>query len=306
VLVENVPISFVPENRYALADIEKKAGLKPGSIAKARYIKPESRRRQGQRTAHTVSTFKTKEDANQAIKFGLSVESKKVYGRNLIQEPTRCLKCHLLEGTHIAAECPQEQDICGSCGGPHRTSACSITDPNEYHCKNCDVKGHAAWSRDCPTFKKKWETHRARNKDAKYRFYLTEDPLTWEALPAVNQDRNSSNSEAETRQEPPSQPQQRYPPPRDRTADWHTVTRRREAPMRREHQNANRIPLGGQSRITDTWYLARQHPSQRPHHARNTEDHFIRPSTPSQWSQSPYGSPHDQYNPSSWDQDHNN
>jgi hypothetical protein len=35
VLVENVPISFIPENQYALADIKKKVGLKPGSIAKA-------------------------------------------------------------------------------------------------------------------------------------------------------------------------------------------------------------------------------------------------------------------------------
>ncbi|KAG2072175.1 hypothetical protein BDR04DRAFT_1153693 [Suillus decipiens] len=33
--------------------------------------------------------FKTKEDANKAIKFGLLVESKKVYGGKLIPEPTR-------------------------------------------------------------------------------------------------------------------------------------------------------------------------------------------------------------------------
>jgi hypothetical protein len=84
VLIENVPTLFVPDNKYTLAEIEKKAGLKTGAIAKARYIKPESRRQPGQRTAHAILTFSTKEDANQAIKFGLSIESKKVYGRKLI------------------------------------------------------------------------------------------------------------------------------------------------------------------------------------------------------------------------------
>jgi hypothetical protein len=43
VLVENIPTLFVPDNKYALAEIEKKAGLKTGVIAKACYIKPESR-----------------------------------------------------------------------------------------------------------------------------------------------------------------------------------------------------------------------------------------------------------------------
>ncbi|KAG1855012.1 hypothetical protein F4604DRAFT_1590880, partial [Suillus subluteus] len=47
---------------------------------------------------------------------------------------------------------PQEQDTCGTCSGPHRTATCAVTDQNHYRCKNCNVEGHAAWSRDCPTF----------------------------------------------------------------------------------------------------------------------------------------------------------
>ncbi|KAG1851878.1 hypothetical protein DFJ58DRAFT_746220 [Suillus subalutaceus] len=48
VLIENVPISFVPDNHAAIDDVEKKAGLKPKSICKARYIKPLARRNPGQ------------------------------------------------------------------------------------------------------------------------------------------------------------------------------------------------------------------------------------------------------------------
>ncbi|KAG2127209.1 hypothetical protein DEU56DRAFT_720344, partial [Suillus clintonianus] len=137
------------------------------------------RRNPGQRTAHVIFTFSTKEGANQAIRFGLSVEGKKVYGRKLIQEPTRCLKCHSFDGGHVAANCPQEQDSCGTCNEQHRTAECATTDQEHFKCRNCNEAGHAAWSRDCPTFIKRLEHHMNRNNDAKYRFYLTEDPLTW-------------------------------------------------------------------------------------------------------------------------------
>ncbi|KAG1886670.1 hypothetical protein F4604DRAFT_1518753, partial [Suillus subluteus] len=117
---------------------------------------------------------------NQAIRFGLTVEGKKVYARKLLPEPTRCLKCHVFDGGHIAAECNQVDDACGTCGAQHRTSACKVEDPGLYHCINCDTKGHASWSRDCPVFIRKWEVHKARNGDANYRYFPTEDPNTWE------------------------------------------------------------------------------------------------------------------------------
>ncbi|KAG1796595.1 uncharacterized protein BJ212DRAFT_1290274, partial [Suillus subaureus] len=43
ILIENIPVAFVPENHTALSDVEKKSGLKPKSILKARYIKPIAR-----------------------------------------------------------------------------------------------------------------------------------------------------------------------------------------------------------------------------------------------------------------------
>jgi hypothetical protein len=140
ILIENVPMMFLPSNMAEIADIEKKAGLTPHTISKARYIKPAARRAPGQRTAHTIFTFNSKEGANQAIKFRLVVAGKKVYRRKLIPEPSRCLKCHVFDGAHIAAECPQENETCGTCGEQHRTSECSIQDPNLFYCKNCDIK----------------------------------------------------------------------------------------------------------------------------------------------------------------------
>ncbi|KAG2108630.1 uncharacterized protein F5147DRAFT_635631 [Suillus discolor] len=220
VLVENIPIAFSPENNAALAEVETKAGLKSKSIHRARYIKPMARRNPDQRTAHAIFTFGSKESTNQAIKFGLSVEGKKVYGRKLISEPTRCLKCHSFDGSHVAANCPQDNDSCGTCCGAHRTSTCSVTDQNQYCCKNCEEEGHAAWSRNCPTFTSKWENHKKRNEDAKYRFYLTEDPLTWETL--TNQGlSNDREPEQLTRQQ--AAPQQHHPPPNAPTWEWRTV-----------------------------------------------------------------------------------
>ncbi|KIK37781.1 hypothetical protein CY34DRAFT_92152, partial [Suillus luteus UH-Slu-Lm8-n1] len=67
VLMENAPVSFIPYNPAAVADIEKKAGLPPRSIIKTRYIKPIARHNVNQRTAHVAVTFATKEGANQAI-----------------------------------------------------------------------------------------------------------------------------------------------------------------------------------------------------------------------------------------------
>ncbi|KAG1888691.1 hypothetical protein F4604DRAFT_1519551, partial [Suillus subluteus] len=137
------------------------------------------RRNPNQRTAHVILTFKSRESANHGIKFGLSIASKKVYGRKLLPEPSRCLKCHLYDGSHMATECPNESDSCGTCSNNHCMTTCSTMDQNCYYCVNCKSKGHAAWSQECPTFLGKWEAHKKRNNESIYRYYPTEDPLTW-------------------------------------------------------------------------------------------------------------------------------
>ncbi|KAG1858092.1 hypothetical protein F4604DRAFT_1589732 [Suillus subluteus] len=118
--------------------------------------------------AHIILTFNTKESANQAIQFSLMITGKKVFARKLITEPSRCLKCHSFEGTHMAAECQQEFDTCGTCTRLHRTAACTITDQNNFFCVNCNVQGHTAWDRDYPMFIQKWNTHKNQNTQSKY------------------------------------------------------------------------------------------------------------------------------------------
>ncbi|KAG1812203.1 uncharacterized protein BJ212DRAFT_1247207, partial [Suillus subaureus] len=145
VLMENIPISFVPESTAAIDDIKKKAAFTPKTILKAKYIKPIVRCNLNQRTAHIILTFNSRESANHTIKFGLSVASKRVYGQKLLPEPSRCLKCHSFDGSHMATDCPKDADICGTCGEQHRTATCKVDDPNNYHCANCEIKGHAAW-----------------------------------------------------------------------------------------------------------------------------------------------------------------
>jgi len=180
VLVEYIPISFTPDDKAMLTDIEKKAGITPSSIIKARYVKPIQHRHPTQRTAHIILTFNSKESANQTIKYGLSITGKKVYGRKLIPEPSRCLKCHSFDGAHVAANCPDEVDTCGTCGDAHRTAECTITDQELFFCSNCNSHGHGAWDRECPTFKQKQKVYMSRSEDSKYCFFPTEDPLTWE------------------------------------------------------------------------------------------------------------------------------
>jgi hypothetical protein len=291
VLMENVPITFIPDNPAAIADIEKKAGLNPKSISKAKFIKPAARRHPNQRTAHVVITFASKEHANQAIKFGLAIAGKKVYGRKLLPEPSRCLKCHAFDGGHMAADCPQEQDTCGSCGEAHRTSECPIDNPEDYACANCKTKGHAAWSRQCPIFVQKWDNFKRRNDEAKYIYYPTEDPLTWESVANHIEERTDSHPPPPTDQF--SQQNQRYPPPARNRQEWNTVNRSRQPPANRNPANANNIPLGpkAQHRLPESWF-----------NSETTHQHH--PSTPPHWSPSPPPAPYNSDSlagPSGWD-----
>ncbi|KAG2070545.1 hypothetical protein BDR04DRAFT_1018553 [Suillus decipiens] len=144
ILMENVPISFIPESTAAIDNIEKKAAFTPKTILKAKYIKPIARCNPNQRTAHIILTFNSRESMNHAIKFRLLVASKRVYGCKLLPEPSRCLKCHSFNGNHMATDCPKDTDICGMCGEQHCTAMCKVDDPNNYHCTNCKIKGHAA------------------------------------------------------------------------------------------------------------------------------------------------------------------
>ncbi|KAJ7110865.1 hypothetical protein C8R44DRAFT_559745, partial [Mycena epipterygia] len=67
VVVEFVPISFDPTLSRALETMEDANGIRRGELTQAWYIKPLERRHKGQRSAHTIFGFASRESANHAI-----------------------------------------------------------------------------------------------------------------------------------------------------------------------------------------------------------------------------------------------
>jgi len=260
IIVENVPVAYNPESPNINADIEKKGGLKQGAIVKAKWIKPIARRIPNQRTAHAIISLKSKESANQILRFGLSIEGKKVYGRKLLTEPTRCLKCHSFDGSHVAAECPQEHDVCGTCGAQHHTSTCKVDDPAFYHCINCNSQSHATWSRDCPTFAAKYENYKKRSDDSKYRFFPMDDPLTWET---TLDDSMQSNEQLSSEVRPQPSNTDHGQPPRQERGQRYNQGRRNDAKTQQRNNNPNHIPIGTQSRIPIDWLMKNLPPSNK-------------------------------------------
>ena len=95
------------------------------------------------------------------------------------------MKCQFF-GEHKAAQCMLLQDVCGRCGGQHRTSTCVEKDRNMMACSNCRAanngqqKGHGAADRRCPIFLVHVDRLNKTRKENSYRFYCTTDPATWE------------------------------------------------------------------------------------------------------------------------------
>jgi hypothetical protein len=295
VLVEYVPLSFAPEDKATLTDIEKKAGITPSSIIKARYVKPIQRRLPTQRTAHIILTLNSKTSANQIIKHGLSIAGKKVYGRKLTPEPTRCLKCQSFEGAHVAVNCPKEVDTCGTCGATHRTAECTVTERELYFCSNCNTHGHGAWDRECPTFKQKQNAYASRNEESKYRFFPTEDPLTWETT--VEQEQEHSSTHPWHSHQPPQFKHSSQPSSRPLASIPHLSNEEGFAPRENAHRrapqkerNPNLVPLGRQARV-DQWFTPSQTPRTQPSPANTGSEHWAQYNTEDI----------DVNNPSGWD-----
>ncbi|KAJ6596044.1 hypothetical protein B0H10DRAFT_1828590 [Mycena sp. CBHHK59/15] len=184
VIVEFVPVTFDPKLGRAFESIEDANGLERGVLMQARFIKPLARRSPGQRSAHTIFGFKNAAAANHVIRHSLFIDGKRVPVRKLISEPIRCLKCQVVGTNHNAASCPASQDVCARCGEAHRTDTCQVNDTG-CACANCMVakhphRGHGAADRNCPVFADKLQFALERNPDARYKYFPTDDPESWE------------------------------------------------------------------------------------------------------------------------------
>ena len=176
-IAERVPLSFRLDDEATLREVERAHGLKDGAITQATWIKPPDRRSPGQRTAYVALTIAGVDQANAALK-GLTLAGRQVLVRRDLKEPQRCSKCQRYDG-HFARDCKAEHDTCANCAGAHPTSQCTSKEPHALRCANCKEDGHAAWDRDCPTLRAKVRAQFARQPDAGFRFFVTNNPETW-------------------------------------------------------------------------------------------------------------------------------
>ncbi|KAG1787223.1 uncharacterized protein HD556DRAFT_1247151, partial [Suillus plorans] len=130
VIAEYVPISFNLESSSDLREIEERSNLSPGTIVKAKWLKPVARRNPGRRTAFCVIACASRKSANEVIRLGITIEGRKSAARKLLPEPTRCLKCQQLSSSHIAFNCPNKEDTCGTCADTPSTPNAATTNPN--------------------------------------------------------------------------------------------------------------------------------------------------------------------------------
>ncbi|KAI9057811.1 hypothetical protein FKP32DRAFT_1660658 [Trametes sanguinea] len=176
-VAERVPVVFDPADQAGLRGIEERHGLQAGAIVRADWIKPVSRRRPGQTTAHLMLTVMGVEQANRALR-GLALGGRQVLVRRDVEEPKRCARCQSYDG-HFARDCTVDRDICATCAGSHPTAECVERDPHRFRCINCREDGHAAWDHNCPTLRSRVRAHVARKADAGFRFFVTSNPETW-------------------------------------------------------------------------------------------------------------------------------
>ena len=195
-LVEFVPLTFDPNLLSAVEGVERNSGLPPRSLLFAKFIKQKERRHSGQTLGHAIFGFSTREAANHAIVHGLYVEGKRVLARKLLPDPRRCTKCQVVGALHLAAACKSERDVCGRCSENHWTSKCPVTDPKLLKCNNCRNKEtwpHTTADRRCPTFVAAVQKLHARTPGSQYRYFVTNDPATWELVPSKERNDLYSN-----------------------------------------------------------------------------------------------------------------
>ena len=173
-IAPRVPITFEPENKEHLREIEVVNSLDEHLIRKARWIKPTARRRVGQTHAYAILTVTSAEDANILIRDGLIMFGARVRPTKQKAEPIQCMKCR--RWGHFAGECQASEDTCGTCAGQHRTNVCHKRDFPR--CVTCETTDHASWDRNCPEFIRRCYLVDERNPENSMQYFPTEQDWT--------------------------------------------------------------------------------------------------------------------------------
>ena len=220
IIAEYVPVGTKTDDPQVLRTIESTNSLPAGAICSMRWIKPIERRTPNQQHAHAIIDFFCPTDANAAIRHPFTIQNKKTPTRRLLPEPTRCLKCQSFENGHFAKNCRYSHDVCGTCAGNHRTSACTVSRQEDRYCTNCKTQGHAAWDRECPTFQELMKRYHSKLPDVNYRFFpIADDHSSWELEDGENEPHPNNSRPARTRPTP-------QPHPMFRNEEQHNPARR--------------------------------------------------------------------------------
>jgi hypothetical protein len=179
VLLRRVPIIFEPSNEAHLCEVEEANGLIKFLIIKARWIKPEGRRRKGQTHAHATAIITSANMVNNIIKGGLEICEAKLRPEKLRQELLQCLRCK--RWGHFAINCSVPEDVCGTCGEAHRTIQCKNLDKK--HCVSCNLDSHPSWDRNCLEFIRRCKIFDEKHPENNMVYFPTDEDWTLTTRP---------------------------------------------------------------------------------------------------------------------------
>ena len=159
--------------------IEDDNKLPHGSIIAAHWIKPPHRRENEQCIAHVMFHMSSLEAANFLLQEGLYHDMEHLHPVKDKKEPMRCLKCQCWG--HMAKDCREHDNTCGTCAGNHRTNACTAY--KAFHCVNCNSMEHGSWGHKCLEFMCRCRDLDVNTPKNMMPFYPTNEPWTQVHLP---------------------------------------------------------------------------------------------------------------------------
>ena len=180
VMAPRIPIIFNPGDRKQLREVEGTNGYRKYTILKARWIKPEARRRPEQTHAFAIFTLTSAEDANRIIRDGINICGHRIRPEKLKQEPIQCMKCR--GWGHMANNCQAATDTCGTCGKGHRTNICGSKEM--LYCVSCKANTHPSWDRNCPEFVRRRAHFDERYPENALQYFPTDQDWTYTTRPS--------------------------------------------------------------------------------------------------------------------------
>ncbi len=167
------------KNMETWRGIEDSSGLCSGTIHSVKFLKPVEFHHEGQQEAHLIIGFDSRIQANKVIQHGIIIKGKELHASKELPDALQCINCSDLPRNHNMKNCLNSTK-CGQCAGGHTTKECTVTDQKKFHCVNCKTSGYGAADRNsCPSFIRATDTIRSWYPEAKYKYFVAEDPMIW-------------------------------------------------------------------------------------------------------------------------------